>query len=149
LKALHDILGIEQAVIVQASCHWPDNHAMLDAIKSSQSAYKGVCIANKDFTDNDFQDPHDSGVRAVRFNFVSHLGGTPDLDGIKNVLNRVKQLDWHLVIHVDAEDIITFEEFFLQFKMVIVVNHMGRVPCDLGTGQKTFQILKEFMQRDN
>ncbi len=149
LKALHDILGIERAVIVQASCHGPDNRAMIDAIAASQGAYRGVCIANDSFTENDFQDLHDGGVRGVRFNFVTHLGGTPNLEMMKKVLDRVKPLGWHLVIHVNAEDIIKFQDFFAQFDMEIVVDHMGRVPCDQGTGQKAFQILKEFMQREN
>ncbi len=149
LKKLHNILGIERAVIVQASCHGSDNRAMIDAIASSNGAYKGVCIANEDFTDNEFQDLHDGGVRGVRFNFVKHLGGTPDLDAMKNVLDRVKQLGWHLVIHVNAEDIVKFESFFQQFDMDIVVDHMARVPCDAGTDQKGFLILKDFMRREN
>jgi predicted TIM-barrel fold metal-dependent hydrolase len=33
--------------------------------------------------------------------------------------------------------------------MEIVVGHMARVPCDAGTGQEAFRILKDFMQRDN
>lgn len=149
LRKLHEILGIERAVIVQASCHGPDNRAMIDAIATSNGAYRGVCIADKDFTDNEFQDLHDGGIRGVRFNFVSHLGGTPDLEGMKNVLERVKRLGWHLVIHVNAEDIIKFQDFFQQFGMEIIVDHMGRVPCDEGTEQEAFQILKEFMHRDN
>ena len=149
LKKLHDVLGIERAVIVQASCHGPDNSAMLDAIATSNGAYRGVCIATKEFTDDEFQLLHDGGIRGVRFNFVTHLGGTPDLDAMKNVLDRVKHLGWHLVIHVNAEDIIKFEEFFQQFDTEIVVDHMGRVPCDQGIEQEAFRILKEFMYRDN
>lgn len=149
LKQLHDILGIDRAVIVQASCHGPDNRAMIDAIASSGGAYRGVCIANKEFTDNNFQELHEGGVRGVRFNFVTHLGGTPDLDVMKRILNQVKPLGWHLVIHVNAEDIIKFEDFFSQFDMQIIVDHMGRVPCDQGTQQQAFQILKEFMHREN
>ena len=149
LKTLHDILGIDRAVIVQASCHGTDNRAMIDAIASSGGAYRGVCIANSRFTDAQFQELHEGGVRGVRFNFVSHLGGTPDLDGMKNVLDRVKHLGWHLVIHVNAEDIIRFQDFFQQFEMDIIVDHMGRVPCDKGTGQEAFRILKRFMQNDN
>jgi len=149
LKQLHDILGIDRAVIVQASCHGPDNRAMIDAIASSGGAYRGVCIANKEFTDSDFQELHEGGVRGVRFNFVTHLGGTPDLEVMKRILNQVKPLGWHLVIHVNAEDIIKFEDFFSQFDMQIIVDHMGRVPCDQGTQQQAFQILKEFMHREN
>ncbi|MDP3072913.1 MAG: amidohydrolase family protein [Opitutaceae bacterium] len=149
LKALHRTLGIERAVFVQASCHGPDNRAMLDAIASSNGAYRGVCIAKKTFTDAEFQQLHDGGVRGVRFNFVTHLGGTPDLDAMKTILARVAPLGWHLVIHVNAEDIITFEDFFTRIEMDIVVDHMGRVHCDQGTGQRAFQILKTFMRRQN
>jgi 2-pyrone-4,6-dicarboxylate lactonase len=149
LKKLHAILGIERAVIVQASCHGPDNSAMLDAIASSNGAYRGVCIARASFTDADFQRLHDGGVRGVRFNFVTHLGGTPNLDAMRSILARVRPLGWHVIIHVNAEDLIKFEEFFSQIEMEIIVDHMGRVPCDQGTGQEAFQILKRFMQREN
>src|SRR6202163_4909085 len=35
LAAMHARLGLERAVIVQASCHGSDNRAMLDAIASA------------------------------------------------------------------------------------------------------------------
>lgn len=151
LKALHEHIGLDRAIIVQASCHGPDNRAMLDAIKwRGQEFWRGVCIANKDFTDKQFEELHEGGVRGVRFNFVKHLGGTPDFNGMKNVLERVKQYGWHLVIHVNAEDIIEYESFFIQFNdMNIIVDHMGRVPTDKGIEQPAFKILKEFMNREN
>ena len=149
LKRLHDKLGIERAVLVQASCHGTDNRAMIDAIKSSKGAYRGVCIANDSFSENDFQDLHDGGVRGVRFNFVKHLGGAPNLDSMKTVLERVKPLGWHLVIHVNAEDVISYAEFFDALDMDIVVDHMGRIPTTEGVGQQAYKILLERMQRDN
>ena len=151
LKALHDHIGLERAIIVQASCHGPDNRAMLDAIKwRGDQFWRGVCIANKDFTDKEFEALHEGGVRGVRFNFVKHLGGAPDLDGMKNVLERVKHLGWHLVIHVNAEDIIEYQSFFSQFDdMNIIVDHMGKVPTNLGIEQPAFKMLLEFMHREN
>ena len=136
LAELHNLLGIERAVIVQASCHGPDNRAMMDALAHDPKRYRGVCIANDSFSDEEFADLDAGGVRGIRFNFVTHLGGTPDLDMMKRVLERVKPLGWHLVIHVNAEDIISFEEFFLQFDMDIIVDHMGRVPTADGVHQK-------------
>ena len=149
LAELHNLLGIERAVIVQASCHGPDNRAMMDALAHDPKRYRGVCIANDSFSDEEFADLDAGGVRGIRFNFVTHLGVTPDLDMMKRVLERVKPLGWHLVIHVNAEDIISFEEFFLQFDMDIIVDHMGRVPTTDGVHQKAFQILKSFLEREN
>lgn len=150
LKALHDHLGIDRAVIVQASCHGPDNRAMLDAIKWSQGRWKGVCIANNSFTDEDFAELNEGGVKGVRFNFVKHLGGAPNLKDMKNVLEKVKPLGWHLVIHVNAEDIIEYKTFFNQFDdMPIIVDHMGRIPTHLGIYQPAFKILLQFLEREN
>ena len=149
LKQLHATLGIERAVIVQASCHGTDNRAMLDAIATSNGAYRGVCIARSTFNDDDFAQLDAGGVRGVRFNFVTHLGGTPNLDAMTDILRRVKPLGWHLIIHVNAEDLLKFEDFFSAIDMEIIVDHMGRVPCDQGTGQAAFQVLKRFMQREN
>ena len=149
LFALRDHLGFARNVIVQASCHGPDNRAMLDAIRHNPDNYRGVCIANDSFSDEDFADLDAGGVRGIRFNFVTHLGGTPDLEMMKRVLERVQPLGWHLVIHVNAEDIISFQDFFLQFDMDIIVDHMGRVPTNAGVHQQAFQILKQFLEREN
>lgn len=150
LKALHDHLGIDRAVIVQASCHGPDNSAMLDAIKWSEGKWKGVCIADSSFTHEQFAELDEGGVKGVRFNFVKHLGGAPNLKDMKDVLDKVKPLGWHLVIHVNAEDIIEYKAFFDQFyDMPIIVDHMGRIPTNLGIDQPAFKILSQFLEREN
>ncbi len=150
LKALHDHLGIDRAVIVQASCHGPDNRAMLDAIAWSDGRWKGVCIANSSFTEEQFAELDAGGAKGVRFNFVKHLGGAPNLKDMKDVLEKVKPLGWHLVIHVNAEDIIEYKTFFDQFEdMPIIVDHMGRIPTDLGIDQPAFKILLQFLEREN
>ena len=77
LKALHDHLGIERAVIVHASCHGPDMDATLDAIAASGGRYRGTSIVDPDITDAELQRLHDGGIRAVRFNFVKHLESVP------------------------------------------------------------------------
>lgn len=149
LKELHNILGVERVVLVQASCHGIDNSAMLDAIAHNKDSYRGVCMASDEYPDDEFERLHEGGVRAVRFNFVQHLGGTPDLDNMKKVVERVKPLGWHLVIHVDAEDLVTFEDLFASIDMPKVIDHMGRVPTSGGIHQRPFQILLKFMERED
>lgn len=150
LQLLHRTLGLDRAVLVQASCHGTDNRAMIDAIASSNGKWRGVCIASDNFSDEEFAALNDGGVRGVRFNFVTHLGGAPDLDKMQRVVQRVKQFNWHLVIHVNAEDIVKYEDFFVRFDdLPIIVDHMGRVPTDKGIHQPAFKILCDFMHRGN
>ncbi len=72
------ILGLERAVLVNASCHGTDNRVIVDAIAQSDGQYRGVANADDSFTERDFADLHAGGCRGVRFNFVRHLGGVPD-----------------------------------------------------------------------
>ena len=143
LRGLHARLGIERAVIVQASCHGSDNSAMLAAMASGNGRYRGVCNANLSFTDNDFADLHDGGVRGVRFNFVKHLGGAPDLEVMRHIIDRVRHLSWHVELHFDARDLLEYEALIDSIPLSVVIDHMGRAPVAEGVTQAAFQALLE------
>jgi len=149
LMALHDHLGIDRAVIVQASCHGTDNTATLDAIAASGGRYMGVAMVDDDVTDDELQRLHDGGIRGIRFNFVRHLGGAPDLDVFHNVVERITPRGWHLVLHLDSRDIIDYEDMFRALPLPIVIDHMGRVDASKGVDQEPFQVLLKFLENDN
>ena len=73
-------------------CDGTDNSAMLDAIASNPDRYRGVCNAAESFTGEYFEELHAGGIRGVRFNFVKHLGGAPDLDKLRDIISRIKHL---------------------------------------------------------
>ena len=149
LAALHGILGVQRAVIVQASCHGTDNTAMLDAIASSAGNYRGVCNASEDFGDEEFERLHEGGVRGVRFNFVKHLGGAPDLDRMWRIVRRVEHLPWHLELHFDARDLLEYEHVIDDSPLPVVLDHMARVPVADGIDQAPFRtLLGKFAQCD-
>ena len=141
LRELHDTLGIERAVIVQASCHGTDNAAMLDAIASSDGRYRGVCNADDSFTASQFAELHAGGIRGVRFNFVRHLGGAPDLDKMRVIISKVAHLPWHVELHFDAKDLLAYETLLDEMPLPVVIDHMGRVPVGDGLDQAPFQSL--------
>jgi predicted TIM-barrel fold metal-dependent hydrolase len=149
LRALHDHLGIERAVIVQASCHGKDNAAMLDCIASDPKRYRGVAIVDDTFTDADFDTLDKGGVRGVRFNFVKHLGGAPDMAVFNRVLDRIKGRGWHVVLHVDAPDIIPLSDMIRKLPLPFVIDHMGRVPAAAGVDQAPLKALLEIAKQDN
>jgi predicted TIM-barrel fold metal-dependent hydrolase len=148
LSALHSILGIDRAVLVQASCHGIDNRAMLDAIKTSGGRYRGVAIVDASFTEPDYAALHEGGIRGVRFNFVEHLGGGPDMDVFHHVIQRIRPLGWHLVVHLDAVDIPELSTLLRPLAVPFVIDHMGRVKADGGLEQRPFRALLELMKLD-
>ncbi|CCF19034.1 Amidohydrolase 2 [Pseudorhizobium banfieldiae] len=149
LAALHERLGLERAVIVQASCHGTDNRAMLDAIAWRPDSYRGVAIVDDTFDDTALQALHDGGVRGVRFNFVKHLGGAPDMALFGRVIDRIKGCGWHVVLHLDAVDIVPLSDMIRRLPVPFVIDHMGRVETALGTQQPAFQSLLELARRED
>jgi 2-pyrone-4,6-dicarboxylate lactonase len=148
LAALHAVLGIERAVLVQASCHGTDNRAMLDAIKASGGRYRGVAILDSSVTEADYAALHDCGIRGVRFNFVEHLGGRPDMALFHQVIERIRALGWHLVVHLDAVDIPEISTLLRRVPLPFVIDHMGRVKANGGLEQRPFRALLELMKLD-
>jgi hypothetical protein len=93
LRALHATPGVSRAVIVHASCHGTDMAVTLDAIASSRGAYRGVAGVDDAVTDGELRGLHDGGIRGIRFNFVKHLGGVPDLDIFHRLIARINPWD--------------------------------------------------------
>jgi predicted TIM-barrel fold metal-dependent hydrolase len=148
LAALHRHLGFPRAVLVQASCHGRDNSAMLDAIAWSKGAWRGVAMVGAEVTERELERLHAGGARGVRFNFVAHLGGAPDLKAVESVIARIAPLGWHLQLHLDAEDIGTYREFLNRLRVPFIIDHMGRVEARHGLGQEPFRELLDLMKNE-
>ena len=148
LRKLHAALGISRAVIVHASCHGTDMQVTLDAIASSGGAYRGVACVDGSVTNEELTALHAGGIRGIRFNFVKHLGGVPDLDVFYRLMARIKPLGWHIVLHFDAEDILAQQELLHRIDVPFVIDHMGRVKAADGLEQRPFQLLLELFREN-
>lgn len=147
-ERLQDQLGLSRAVFVQASCHGTDNAAMLDAIDRGSGRYAGVAMIDDSFTAADLDHLHRNRVRGIRFNFVAHLGGAPDLDRFWRLVGRVEPLGWHIVLHFDAEDLPGYADLLDAMPVTYVIDHMGRVPATEGVESEPFQQLLALVRSD-
>jgi 2-pyrone-4,6-dicarboxylate lactonase len=148
LRKLHAMLGISRAVIVHASCHGSQMDVTLDAIASSCGTYRGVACVEDSITDSELQRLHVGGIRGIRFNFVKHLGGVPDLDVFYRLLARIKPLRWHVVLHLDADDIVSQQKLLSRIDVPFIIDHMGRVRAADGLEQRPFQLLLDLYRRN-
>ena len=148
LAALHQHLGLQRAVVVQASIHGTDNAALVDALTSSKGAWRGVAMVAKNAAQVELQRLNAAGVRGLRYNFVKHLGGTPPLEEVESMALRIAPMGWHLELHLDADTILEMREFLRKLKIPFIIDHMGRVQARLGLQQPGFRQLLELM-KDN
>ncbi len=123
---------------------------MLDAIAASDGRYRGVCNAAVEFGNEYFDELHEGGIRGVRFNFVKHLGGAPDIDKMWKIIDRVRNLPWHVELHFDAKDLLQYEEVIDAIPLPVVIDHMGRVPVADGIDQAPFvSLLNKLRQSED
>src|SRR5215475_353461 len=145
-KALHAKLGVERAVIVNASVHGTDNRVALDAIAESNGAYRAVANIDDSITERGLLELHEGGFRGCRFNFVRHLGGVPDKRLFERVIGMIAPLNWHVDLHFDAIDIPEYAQMLSRLPVRYTIDHMGRVKAADGQDQLPFMTLIELMQ---
>ena len=149
LQQLHSSLGLQRAVIVHASCHGADMRVTLDAIARAGGRYRGTAIIDSSYSEKDFERMHEGGIRAVRFNFVRHLGGRPSMDFFQQTVQKLRFFGWHLILHLDAQDLVELEEVFRKLPVPFVIDHMGRVKAADGLEQPPFKTLLGFLKNEN
>ena len=145
LRRLHDRLGLERAVVVQASCHGVDNAALLDALRQGGGRYAGVAMIDDATTDAEVDELHAAGVRGTRVNFVAHLGGAPDAGEFERTVARAAGRGWHLVVHLDAADLPRYAELLAGLPCPFVIDHMARVDASAGLDQSPFRALLDLL----
>ncbi|WP_426959395.1 amidohydrolase family protein [Muricoccus radiodurans] len=148
LAALHARLGLERAVIVQASCHGTDNRAMVDALRWAPDRYRGVAMIDDDTPDAALRDMQDAGVRGIRFNFIKALGGKPDMGVFHRAAARAAPLGWHMVMQLQGDGVLEMEPVIRALPMPVVIDHMGRVDPALGVEGPAFRALLELVKDD-
>lgn len=148
VAALHAQIGVDRAVIVQASIHGTDNGAMVEMLRWQPRRYRGVAMIDDATTAAELRALHEAGVRGIRFNFNRNLGGFPDLDLVKRSVERVKELGWHLVMQIDGKDVDVLTPIIRALPVPFVIDHMGRCDADAGIAQPDFRALLELMKLD-
>lgn len=138
-KAMHKVLGIERAVIVQPSFYGTDNTVTLDAIRDYGPSCRGVAVVDDSITDAELEAMHERGIRGIRYNLVFAGGVGPE--NIERMAQRIRPLGWHVQLLVNGPTIAELEQQIAGLPVPAVVDHMGHVKAAEGLEQPGFQAL--------
>ena len=146
LFALHELLGIERCVIVQAGVHGFDNSVVADAIDAKGGSYLGVALLQADVDISELRRLDKIGFRGVRFNFMSHLGKGTAIEDVIAMTPRLAEVGWHLQIHPESQLLEGMAPVLKQSAVPVVIDHQARVDASLGQDQPAFVALRRLME---
>lgn len=139
LFALHDHLGFDRSVLVQASCHGTDNSAMIDMLEQGEGRYRGVAVVGEDITTDEIKSMHSAGVRGIRFNFVKRLVDTKPHDFYRRIADLVAPFGWHIIVYFESQELSDIEALLMDLPTPIAIDHMARPAVEKGLDDENFQ----------
>ncbi len=142
LQALHRLLGLERAVIVQSAAHGSDHASLVAALRQGEGRYRGVALVRPDTPPAEVARLHDAGVRGARLHFTPHLGKAPTADEIDAVVRLIAPHGWHIALHVAGAGIAEHADLVRSLPLPVVIDHMARVDLRAGLASPAVTALR-------
>ena len=143
-QALHRVLGIERAVIVQPSVYGTDNRVTLEAIAGYGPNCRGVAVVDETVNDKEIARLNDGGVRGLRLNVLS--GGGVGLYALEPLAERIADMGWHIQLLLDARIMEELAPRLRRLPVPVVVDHMGYMNVAHGMDHPGFETLLDLVR---
>jgi len=147
-RALHGRIGVERAVIVNATPYGRDNTVVLDAIAQSGGRYRGIANVDDRMTRRELDMLASGGIDGCRFTFLSRLGGRPDMSAFDRIITRIVPFGWHVDLYLEAAQLDEMAPHLEALPVPYVIDHMGVIDASAGLQQPAFQKLLSLLRRD-
>jgi 2-pyrone-4,6-dicarboxylate lactonase len=147
-RALHAKIGVERAVIVNATVHGTDNRVVTDAIAESNGNYKGIANINAAMSEAALAGLGQAGICGCRFAFLRRLGGVGDVKLFRALVDRVAAIGWHVDIYLEAGTIQEFVPILKALPVTYVIDHMGTISAAKGIDDAEFKALLDLQASD-
>jgi predicted TIM-barrel fold metal-dependent hydrolase len=142
-RLLQRRIGTARTVVVNPSTHGTDNSCILDAMAQFGTAARGVAVVDTGVTDAELKRLHDLGIRGIRFNLVQ--SGATTIEMLKPLSERVKDLGWHVQIHMQGDQIVEAADLLQHLPSPIVFDHMARIPQPAGVNHPAFGLVLKLL----
>lgn len=149
LFALHDLLGFERCVVVHSGCHGYDNSVTADAIAARPGRYRGIALLPPEVSDAEIRALDGQGFRGARFNYMAHLKAGIAISDLPAFATRLKDFNWHLLIHMDNKYIAEMAPTLSRISVPVVIDHMGRIDASEGPDQAPFAALMRLLEHEH
>lgn len=145
-RLLQRRIGTQRAVIVQAKHYGTDHACLLDALAQLGSDGVGIGVVRPDVEDAELVRLQNGGVRGLRFSVWNPVDTVTTTDMIETLARRIAPLGWHVQLHMSADQIVDAAPLLERLPCPIVIDHMGRLPPELGTQHPAFGVIGRLLQ---
>jgi predicted TIM-barrel fold metal-dependent hydrolase len=145
-RQMLDGAGLGRGVLVQPVYYGADHSALVDALGQGGDRFRGVAVAVPEVADQTLQALDRAGVRALRFSEARNPDGSSrvgavGLDQVEPLAERLRALGWHAHAWASAADLDRYLPALTRLDLPLVLDHMGMVEVEAGTGAPSFQRL--------
>jgi predicted TIM-barrel fold metal-dependent hydrolase len=147
-QALHARIGVERAVLVNATPYGCDNTVVVESIAESGGRYRGIANVDDRTTDRELEHLAAGGVDGCRFTFLARLRGRPDMAAFDRIVARVAPLGWHVDVYLEPASLDELAPRLRVLTVPYVIDHMGLADASAGIGQPAFQKLLALLRSD-
>lgn len=149
-SAMHDRLGFERTVIVQATVYTTDHTLLLDSLaRLPTGSARGVAIIDDSVSDDELHRLHAAGVRAARFNFQKRLGLVPTPDVFRRSVRRIQEFGWFIKVFAGPAEMESVAPELDRCDVAVVIDHMGHLNFGEGIEQPAMMRLLRMLDRED
>lgn len=133
--------GLDHGLLIQPSFLGTDNSFMVEAIRKNPDKLYGVAVVNPTVIEAGLDELNQHNIIGIRLNLYGKE--IPDLtrDEWKPLLQKIKALDWHVELHIDAVELPALVEALLGYGVKVVVDHFGKPNPERLVNDEGFQYL--------
>ena len=146
---MHRVLGFAHGVIVQSTVYGKDHSALLDALRTAGTCYRGIAIVDDEVSDRELQRLHDGGVRGARFNFWKKLNMAPTPESFRRSVRRIRDLGWIAKIHAAGDEWLELFPLLREADLPLVIDHFGHLDISRGLDQPVCKLFMDHLRGEN
>jgi predicted TIM-barrel fold metal-dependent hydrolase len=137
-KRVMDVLGLERAVVVQASVYGSDNRRTADAVEElGRERTRGIAMVEANVSPQTLRDLDSRGIRGTRF--ITTVKGGPSLDNLPDVAKKIAAFGWHIEMYVPRHLWRELLPKIATLPVPVVFDHMGGLPADVAEDDPDLQ----------
>jgi predicted TIM-barrel fold metal-dependent hydrolase len=143
LVALHERIGVERTVIVQASPQGSDNRCVLEAVAAMRGRgrdARAVVVIPEGTSDRVLEDLHGAGVRGLRVNLQSYGKTDPAVAsrGLQVAAAMAVRMGWHIQVYTSLAVVSAVRDAIRDLPVPLVIDHFALADASAGVSQAGF-----------